>query len=95
MLVESHSQINNDCFDLLWVALDKWAVRQSPSSVGEGQLNVFHMSSASSVVVQHPFQPSSVENGKSVRSVNVVDCLSEKRLLRGKVEVVFIHSLMH
>ena len=95
MLVESHSQRNNDCFDLLWVALYKRPVRQSPSSIGEGQLNVFHMSCASSVVVQHPFQPSSVENCKSLSSVNVVDCLNEKWLLRGRVEVAFVHSLMH
>lgn len=72
MLVESHSEINNDCFDLLWVALDKWAVRQPPSNVEEGQLNVFP------VVVHHPFQPSSVESCKSVSSVNAVGCLSEK-----------------
>lgn len=78
MLVESHSEINSDCFDLHWVALDKWAVRQSPSNVGEGQLNVFHMSCALSVVVHHPFHPSSVENCKSVSSVNVVACLNEK-----------------
>lgn len=78
MLVESHSELNNDCFDLLWVALDKWAIRQSPSNVGEGQLNVFHMSCASSVVVQHPFHPSSAGNCKSLSSVNVVECLNEK-----------------
>jgi len=78
MLVESLLQLNNDCFDLLWVALDKWAVRQAPSSFGVGQLNVFHTSYASSVVVQHPSQPSSVENCKSFSSVSVVDGLSEK-----------------
>lgn len=61
LLVESHSEINNDCSALLWVALDKWAVRQSPR-----WHNVFHMSCASSEVVKHPLQASSVENSKSV-----------------------------
>lgn len=54
MLVESPSQINSDSVELLWVALDKRAVRQSANNIGEGQRNVFRMSCALCVVVQHP-----------------------------------------
>lgn len=35
VLVGSHSQMSNDCSNLLWATRDKWAVRQPPGSIGE------------------------------------------------------------
>lgn len=88
MLVASHG----DCVELLWVALDKGAVRQPANNGGEGQHNVFPVSCALSVVVQHPVQPS-LETTAARLTLSAAGCLGEKRLLGARVEVVFIDGL--
>lgn len=86
-MVESHSGINNEClvcFGWLWV------------NGLPGKLQVMlEKDSLMAFICLWLYSQLSVEHCKALHSLRVFKCLSEKWLLGGWLEVVFLPELMH